>query len=107
MVITIDNVIDKIKQGKLDLPHIHQSNVDKVQTINTKNGVYYGVKTGNDDYSTFYAALRVIDNGNKCIVVLISVDDSGFVQFYDNIVGIVNKRYEYKPVHRLGDGAYE
>lgn len=107
MVITIDNVINKIKQGKLDLPHIHKGNVDKIQPINTKNGVYYGVKTGSDDYSTFYAAIRVVDNGNKCIVVLISVDASGFVQFYDNVVGTVNKRYEYKQVHRLGGKAYE
>ena len=107
MVITIDNVINKIKQGKLDLPHIHKSNVDKIQPINTKNGVYYGVKTGSDDYSTFYAAFRVVDGGNKCNVVIISVDDNGFVQFYNNIVGTVNKRYEYKQIHKLGVKAYE
>ena len=107
MIITVDKVIDSIKQGKLILPHIHKGNVDKIQTINTKNGVYYGVKTGSDDYSTFYAAIRVVDNGNKCIVVLISVDASGFVQFYDNVVGTVNKRYEYKQIHKLGVKAYE
>ena len=107
MVITIDNVINKIKQGKLDLPHIHKGNADKIQSINTRNGVYYGVNIGNDDYSTFYAAFRVVDGGNKCNVVIISVDDNGFVQFYNNIVGTVNKRYEYKQIHKLGVKAYE
>ena len=103
MVVTIDKIKEKIAEGKLQLPFLHD--VDDIVEIQTNMGTVYGrVINKNVDYPVVAVLRENVALGNFDLIVMELWND---IINAATIIGVVNKLYKYKVLQPISDRRVE